>query len=226
MINISNRLKTVAEFVLDDKNSLGVIDVGCDHALLDIYLLENNYNLKIIASDINNGPLEKAKENITKYSLLNKIKLKLADGISQIEKNIDTIVISGMGMDTIVDILEKDKDKLNNVSKLVISSNNKFPILREKIISYGFTIEKEKIIFEDGKFYVIIKFIKGISHYSPKELYFGPFLLQNKDEIFYKYFNYLKEEKISILDNIPISYIDKRKKLEKEIKVLTIEINS
>ena len=75
MINISNRLKTVASLVLEDNKTKSLIDVGCDHALLDIYILQNNDNLKIVASDINKGPLDKAKENITKYSFLDKIKL-------------------------------------------------------------------------------------------------------------------------------------------------------
>lgn len=221
MINISERLKSVASFVLDDKKSNKIIDVGCDHALLDIYLLQNNYELNIVASDVNQGPLDKAKENITKYSLLNKIELRLSDGIVSLNDDIDTVVISGMGKDTIVEILSRDKDKLLNVSKLVISSNNKFPSLREDIFKLGFVLDNEKIVYEDGKFYIIMKFIKGNKKYSSKEVYFGPCLLKNKDILFDKYFSYLKEEKIKILSNLPDRCIKKRKELEKEIKRLT-----
>ena len=112
MINISNRLKTIAEIVLS-KQSQKIIDVGCDHALLDIYLLQNNPNLKLVASDNKEQPLENAKKNILKYSFLNKIEVCLKDGIENIDEFIDTIVISGMGEETIVDILEKDKKELN-----------------------------------------------------------------------------------------------------------------
>ena len=105
MINISNRLKTVASFVLDDEKTKSLIDVGCDHALLDIFLLQNNDKLKVIASDINKGPLDKAKENIIKYSFLDKIELRLSDGISSLDSSVDTIVISGMGKESILDIL-------------------------------------------------------------------------------------------------------------------------
>ena len=63
MIKLSPRLETIANLVPVNSN---VIDVGCDHALLDIYLYENNISNKIIASDINPNALKNAKENIKK----------------------------------------------------------------------------------------------------------------------------------------------------------------
>lgn len=224
MIKINNRLKTIATFVNID--SSGILDVGCDHALLDIYLLQKYPSLKVIASDINKGPLQKAKENVEKYHMLDKIDLKLADGLDSIENNIDIVIISGMGTETIVDILNKNKDKLKNVNKLILSSNNKFKELREKVILLGYKINKEQIVYEDDKFYIIIDFIKGTNNYSFKEFYFGPYLLTHKNSIFYKYYNNLKEKKLKVLNDLPSNLIDKRKKLEKEIKMLTEELNS
>ena len=180
MININSRLKTIANFILES-DAKSIIDVGCDHAFLDIYLFQNNNNLKIIASDINIGPLLKAKENLLKYHCLDNIKLERADGISKINNDIDTIVISGMGMETIVEILTNDKNKMKSVKRLIISSNNKYETLRYKICNLGFYINKEKIINEEGKYYIIIEFIKGFSKYSKKQLYFGPYLIKNKD---------------------------------------------
>lgn len=223
MINISNRLKTVASFILDDNLTIEAIDVGCDHALLDIYLIENKKDLKLTASDINTNPLKKAIQNITKYSLLDKITVIKSDGISSITEEMDTVIISGMGADTIIDILTKDKTKLENIKKIVISSNNKYPSIRVNLSSLGYKIEKEKIVFEDGKFYIIMKFIKGFSKYSKKQLYFGPYLLKNKDEDFYRYFDHLKKEKEQIIKKIPNIYKEKRKKINMEIKILTEE---
>ena len=62
-IKLNKRLETVASFVDDNSN---VIDVGCDHALLTIYLVQTKKNIKALASDINEGPLEGAKKNISK----------------------------------------------------------------------------------------------------------------------------------------------------------------
>ena len=216
MISLSKRLKTVADLVLS-KESKGIIDVGCDHALLDIYLIQNNEDLKVVASDNKKAPLENARKNIEKYSFLNKIKLKLEDGINNIDDEIDTIVISGMGKETIIDILKKGN--LNNIKRLIISSNNKFEDIRKDITSLGFIINDEKIVYEEDKYYVIIEFIKGNKKYTKKELYFGPILLKKKDKEFYNYYGYIKDKKISILKSIPSDNKNK-KKIEKEIEIL------
>ena len=103
MIKISDRLKVIANFV-DDNSSL--VDIGCDHGLLDIYLVQTKKNIKVIASDINKNALSNAIKNIKKYKLDNTIKTVLSNGLDSIDVNdLDTIVISGMGTHTIVGIL-------------------------------------------------------------------------------------------------------------------------
>lgn len=221
MIKISKRLTTIANIVLQ-KNSKRIIDVGCDHALLDIYLLQNNPNLKIIASDINEKPLESAKKNIEKYSFLNKIEICLKDGIKEIDKDVDTVVISGMGMETIVEILENGKKELNHIERLIISSNNKYQELRTNITKLGFKISYETIIYDEEKYYTIVEFIKGKETYSDKELYFGPVLLKNKDENFYNYYQNIKNVKEMIVKSLPNDN-SKKEILKKEIELLNEE---
>lgn len=222
MINISTRLKTTAELVLSKKTN-GIIDVGCDHALLDIYLMQNDETLDITASDINELPLENAKKNIERYSFLNKIKVCLKDGIKDIDEKIDTVIISGMGTETIIEILENGSKELTHISRLIISSNNKFEQLREKITKMGFIITNEKIVYEDGKYYIIIEFSKGKKEYTKKEQYFGPILLNNKDEMFKMYYNFLKNEKEYILKNLPETNTKKQKIIE-ELELLNEEL--
>ncbi|MBR1385505.1 MAG: SAM-dependent methyltransferase [Bacilli bacterium] len=217
MIKISNRLTTIANLVLKEKTN-GVIDVGCDHALLDIYLLQNNNNIKIIASDINKLPLESAKKNIEKYSFLNKIVLKEKDGLLGIENDIDTVVISGMGEETITKILKRDKSYLKNVNRLIISSNTNNYKVRRDIIELGYLIKDEKVVFEEGKYYVIIEFTKGFKKYTNKELYIGP-ILKNDLNLSYNYYKYLFDKKSEIIKKIPDGNKEKEK-LKKEIKLL------
>ena len=67
-MKISERLKAISDFV-DETDR--VIDIGCDHAILDIYLCEIYKNINIIASDIHEGALNQAKSNfINSFSLL------------------------------------------------------------------------------------------------------------------------------------------------------------
>ncbi len=221
MIKISKRLTTLANIVLE-KKSEKIIDVGCDHALLDIYLLQNNENLKIIASDINEKPLKSARKNIEKYSFLNKIEICQKDGIKEIDKEVDTVVISGMGMETIVEILNEGKNELKHIERLIISSNNKYVDLRKNVTKLGYKISYETIIYDEEKYYTIIEFTKGNKKYSEKELYFGPVLLKNKDENFYNYYRNIKNVKEMIKKSLPDNNT-KKELIEKEIELLNEE---
>lgn len=189
-MNLSKRLQAVATLV-DIKAR--VIDVGCDHAYLDIYLTLNNEN-KCIATDINKNALEIAKKNIKKYNLEKKIDTKLTNGLTGlITKDKDNIVISGMGTYTILEILKTNK--LSNT--LIISSNNNIDILRREVINLGYYIDSEIFVIDKGKPYVIIKFIKGIKKYSKIDISLGPILKNNT-----QYKRYLIKKYKCILKNI------------------------
>ena len=84
MSKLSKRLEMVASFI--DENDKSVIDIGCDHGLLSIYLAEKFNNLKIIASDVNNNALESARRNVSKYKLEDRIDIRLGSGVSVINK--------------------------------------------------------------------------------------------------------------------------------------------
>lgn len=210
-MKINNRLKKVSEYILDDSN---IIDVGCDHALLSIYLIQNKKNISVIASDINEGPLKKAKENIKKFDLSNKIKVKQGYGIDTIEDNIDTIVISGLGGLTILDILFNGKDKLNNIKKIVLSPNNEFYKIRKEVIKLGYIIEKEEYFNDKNITYLIISFIKGQHKYSKKELIYGT---NNNNSDYYKK---LLDVEYFKLSKVPKKYIFKRINIKIKIKQL------
>lgn len=102
-MKINERLKKVGDLV--DTNS-SILDIGCDHALLDIYLVKEDKIKKAVASDIKEGPLKNAKENIKKYKLEKKIDIKLGNGLDTYTDDIDTVVVSGMGGRTIIGIFK------------------------------------------------------------------------------------------------------------------------
>jgi len=216
-MKISNRLKLIASFV--DDNSY-IIDVGCDHALLDIFLVENKKNVKAIASDINKGPLESAEKNIKKYNLEDKIEIKLGNGITTINDEVDTIIISGLGGETIIDILKEDLNRLKNINKMIISPHSDTHLVRKEIVKLGFKIENEIFTYDQKKSYEIIKFIKGKKIYTEEELFFGPINLKQKNEYFYKYYRELNNKLKKILKTIPNTNKNKVNKLKDKIKRL------
>lgn len=207
-MKINKRLKHIANYVDDFSN---VIDVGCDHALLSIYLEKNKNCSSIIASDINEGPLNHARENIKFYNS-KKVKLKLGSGISTIEDNTDTVIIGGMGTSTIISILNEDKEKLKDIKKIILSPNNDFEILRNAILKFGFIIEREEFVFERGKFYPIIICIKGKKEFSDQDLKFGVNVILNDD--YKNYLKYILKKYEDIEKNIPDGNFKKKDFIE------------
>ena len=182
MIKLSNRLEKISEYIEDDMN---IIDIGCDHALLDIYLAQTKENISIIASDINQNALNNAKKNIKKYKLENKIKTFKSKGLESINtESLNTIIISGMGSHTIVGILYNSLHKLKKINTLILQSNNDIDFLREKITKIGYYIKEETLIKDSNIIYTIIVFKKGHKIYNKKQIYFGPILLKKKEKIF------------------------------------------
>ena len=219
MIKLSLRLKSLAEFINDNSN---MVDIGCDHGLLDIYLIQTKKNIKIIASDVNKNALNNAKSNIKKYKLENKITTVLSNGLDNVDtSNIDTIVIAGMGSHTIAGILYNNLKKIKNVNRLIIQSNNDLDFLRYKVTKIGYYIEREKLVKDAGIIYTIIEFKKGYRLYNKKQLYFGPYLLKENSKLF-KEKSTLELKKLEqFYPMIPKSHFHHRYKTYWKIKKLT-----
>ena len=201
MVTLSKRLQTIASFV--PKNSF-FIDVGCDHAYLPIYLCQNKICSKAIASDIRIEPLNFARKNIQKYHLEDNIIILNQDGIKNINPDIDTIVISGMGGLSINKILE-NKSELKNIRYLVLSPNNEFIKVRKKIYQLGFIIEKETIVIDKNIAYLVIRAIPGKGKCNSL---FG--ILDKNDLNTIYFYTKLLHDNTNILKKLPIKYFRKR----------------
>ena len=222
-MRLSKRLKAITEFISDNSN---IIDIGCDHALLDIYIYQNYKNVKIIASDIHGGAIKMATRNLKRYELEDKIELRLGDGLSVVDKNeIDTIIISGMGYYSIEKILS-DTEKLENVEKIILQSNTDIVKLRKSIIKLGYKISREKLVKEKDIIYTVIEFIRGKEKYSYDELYFGPKLLENKDELIHEYYNKKLLKYENLLLQFPQSQIATRLHHNKLIRIIKKQLDN
>lgn len=178
---LSKRLKAISEFI---PNNSKVIDVGADHALLDIYLTKEK-NCFCIATDISSACIKKARENIEKANV--NVETVVTNGLENIEINDEIIILSGLGTKTILNIIPEG---LNN--DFIISSHTNLDILRKQMRKKGYYIYNEKVIF-DKHYYVIIHFKKGKKRTS---YHVSPFLTNDKNYMKYllskyekKYFN-------------------------------------
>jgi len=217
LIKISKRLETLSSYVPEESK---VIDIGCDHGLLDIYLALNRKKIDLIASDINEKALNQARTNVKKYNLEEKIDLRLGSGLDVVNENeIDTIVISGIGSYKIVGIIYNNLKKIKNVKRIITGTQSNDEFLRKKLTKVGYYIKDELLLEENNITYTIIIFDKGKKHYNKKELFFGPILLKKNDELF-KRKNKEDLKKLKILDGIiPKSHFSHRVKNKRKIKM-------
>ena len=167
-IELSKRLSAICDMVYPSE---AVADIGTDHGYLPIWLVQNGISPYAIASDINIGPINIARANISAYGLDDKIQTFLSDGLKSIDlTDIDTLVIAGMGGELIVDILEHSSQKLESVSAIILSPHTKIEAVRKWVKSSEFISIKEDMVYEDGKYYLIIRLERKAPHLGEDDL--------------------------------------------------------
>lgn len=157
-------------------------DIGCDHGYVVIEALKQNKVKKAYACDVAPLPLENAQRNIEAAHLQNRAQCLLMNGIESLPKDVDCIVMAGMGGSLMIDILERGKVRVG--TRFYLSCHKDTPLLRKYLLQHGFSIEKEWIIQEDRHFYPLIQCVytrKPCLKVSEKELYYGVSLEFDKD---------------------------------------------
>ncbi|GIM28055.1 SAM-dependent methyltransferase [Clostridium polyendosporum] len=165
-MDLSIRLKMIVNQV-DECNS--IVDVGTDHGYVPIYLVKNHICKKGVASDINNGPIEKAQINVTFEGLKDKISCRLGPGLKTVEKGeVEGVIIAGMGGNLTRDILLEDWEKVREYKFLILQPAQNPEVLREFLYNSEFEILDEDLCFEDNKFYELFKVKYSMNSYKIK----------------------------------------------------------
>ena len=172
----SKRLKQIGDLVND---GAVVYDVGADHGELERYISPRVK--KVIAIENKVGPynilLNATKEYENVYPFL-------ADGLAKLTSEVDTLIIAGMGGLLINSILEKNVDGLTSVNNIIVDAHKDIEEVRRYVSSFGYKIDKEILLKEKSHYYIVIKFIKGVSDYNELEYEFGRLL---KDDLYKEY---------------------------------------
>ena len=158
-MHLTDRLQKVADLVPKGK---AMADIGTDHGYLPIYLVETGKMESAIACDINEGPLDRAKENLISTGLTEKIALRLGGGLSKLAKGeVDGVTICGMGGLMICRILEDDREKAQALSWLVLQPQNHVAELKVFLSSHHFRIVKEVLSEDGGQLYEMLLAVPG-----------------------------------------------------------------
>jgi tRNA (adenine22-N1)-methyltransferase len=200
-IHLSERLQRIASYIPAGSR---VVDVGTDHALLPIYLVESGRTDGVIATDVVPGPVQAAQTNVEKYGLSHLISVRCGDGLETVRPGeVDTVVIAGMGGGTAVSILQQSMDVVKFVDRLVIQPMNASRQVREFLSRTGFGLEDECLFIDDGRYYEVIVSSRRIppdqayaslgddeaTHWMAME--YGPCILQDGGEVLD---DYLREQ--------------------------------
>lgn len=205
---LSRRLSIITDMA---ENGNIIADIGTDHGYVPIKLIrENAYHLAI-AADVNQNALEIARRNIKENGMQDKISCILSDGLEQINETPDCIVISGMGGELISKILNNGIEKAKKADKLIIQAQSKWEALRKSLLLMKLYPVDEKIIYEDGHFYMINKLSKDsdifyscINRYGMEAFFLYGLLplLHLKDKTFQNYVSTKVLEYNKILNSI------------------------
>ena len=189
---LSNRLLACCAFVRPGDR---VADIGCDHGYLSIHLLQNNIASSVIASDVNEGPLQSAMHNARKFGVKDRITFYLSDGVRNIPRDFDCMVCAGMGADTIMSIIAHAYDDwlADPKYRLILQCQSKRPELRRWLYDKGFRINRETLA-KDGKFvYSIMEVVFDPGHpLSHAESYISPALLEDNHPLLPEYYERVK----------------------------------
>lgn len=185
-MELSKRLQTVADAI---KGQGAVADIGTDHAYIPIYLILSGKTKHAIAMDVRKGPLLRARENIQAYQLEDKIETRLSDGLEKLDdKEVETIVIAGMGGALMARILGDGSHALCTKKELILQPQSELYKVRRQLHKMGYQIIKEKMLIDEGKFYTVIRAIDGEEAYEREVEYdYGRYLLEQKNKILFQF---------------------------------------
>ncbi len=213
---LDKRLELCLSYVKKDSV---VADIGTDHAYLPINLVHRNIARLVYACDINYGPLEKAKENIQKYNFQDKIHVILTNGLSGLQdKQINTVIVAGMGSEQIIKILKEGKFIRNRNIQLVLQPMTDAHLLREFLSLNHFYLIKEQAVRSNSKVYTVMLANYSLDRKNNQEsfIYLGKLSYKSSDKDVLD--EYLTNQ-IKNLRNISEGYLCKGKfRLEAELQ--------
>ncbi|MDW5300337.1 MAG: class I SAM-dependent methyltransferase [Sedimentibacter sp.] len=183
-----NRLECIKSMVTKCNT---VADIGTDHGYVAEMMLNDNICEHVIATDLNEGPLNRAIEYLTIKNLNLKCDFRLGYGLMVLKKKeADAIVIAGMGGELIADILEVSKNISKESSQLILQPMTTAEKLRRYLCENGFKIIDEKIIKEYHHYYFVIKATPGSAEITDEIYYeFSRHLIEKKEPLMMEYIN-------------------------------------
>ena len=161
-------------------------DIGTDHAFLPCHLLRTNICRHMIAADVSEKALARARENLTRQRLINRAEVVLADGLQAVNRPCGCISVMGMGGELMARILRDGQDHLHG-AVLVLGAHTELHLVREAIRDVGYHIVQERLCKAAGRFYVFWRAEAGLEDLSSMAIRYGGLLWQEHTPLLQDY---------------------------------------
>ncbi|MBE5950843.1 MAG: SAM-dependent methyltransferase [Lachnospiraceae bacterium] len=183
-MSLSKRLLAATELVTKGNT---VADIGCDHAYTSIYLCSEGIAPRVFAMDVNEGPLLAAGQHVAEARLEDRITIRRSDGLAAlVPGEAETILLCGMGGLLMMRILTDHPEVTESAKELILQPQSEVGQVRHFLHNMGYEIAAERMVKEDGKFYVMMRAVKSEipQGYESECCYeYGKLLIEEKNEV-------------------------------------------
>lgn len=211
-MKLSKRLETVASFVPEGSN---LADIGTDHGYVPVYLVLEGIAKRAVAMDVRKGPLERAKAHVLEAGLEDRIDVRLSDGLAKLEPGeADCVVIAGMGGELMIHIMEEGRRLWDTIHDWVLSPHSELDKVRRFLEKESFSIVRETMIKEDGKYYTVMGIRRDGEEHCGEErrckedcgdevkYRYGKLLIYQKNPVLMEYLQKEQEQLLQLLDTL------------------------
>ena len=157
-LQLQPRLRLLADMV---PQGCRLADIGTDHGYLPVWLLQRGRIQSAIAADIGSEPLAHARRTAAEYGVEN-IDFRLCDGLSGIApEEADSVVIAGMGGETIIAILSAVAWTKDGAHTLLLQPMTKTAELRKWLAVNGYCFTEERLVWDKNYLYPVLRVTGG-----------------------------------------------------------------
>lgn len=168
-----------------------LVDICADHARLAIAACAREVATRAVAVDLHAAPLREARSRLRETNLGDRVPLVRGDGLQSLrfaDSKSTVLVIAGVGGDLAAQILERDRQQLLTIDRIVVQPERHAREVRAWMRSNGFHLISEQAIPEARRLHLVLRFQRAPgadssygAHALEAELQLGPRLLRSTE---------------------------------------------
>lgn len=144
-----------------------LLDIGCDHGLLECAVVEQSRARRVIASDISAASVNKTRRLVQARQLDAFVDCRQGDGFSVLraQEHVDAAVIAGIGGLVISRILREGETVARGIERIYLLPSCDSRALRAYLRCSGWNVLTEALIRDAGRIYAMFCICTGQGRY-------------------------------------------------------------